>query len=117
MKKRGEWNRGARQHNYLRTLLLDKRVHDKWSIEQLTLVQRIMNIWTSTGVTPAESTLIIQSALHILALGLILMININRDLKAARDKQLQTYQHHLLFVFYTPPLGRRNVPNIRKLIK
>ena len=31
-------------YNYLRTLLFDKRVHDKWSIEQRTFVQRIMNI-------------------------------------------------------------------------
>jgi hypothetical protein len=28
---------------HLRALLFDSRVHDKWSFEQLTLVQRIMN--------------------------------------------------------------------------
>ena len=28
---------------HLRALLFDSRVHDKWSFEQLPLVQRIMN--------------------------------------------------------------------------
>ncbi len=37
---------------HLRALLFDSRVHDKWSFEQLPLVQRIMNTVekTSTGV-------------------------------------------------------------------
>ena len=41
---------------HLRALLFDSRVHDKWSYEQLPLVQRIMNTVekTSTGVTPAD---------------------------------------------------------------
>ena len=41
---------------HLRALFFDSRVHDKWSFEQLPLVQRIMNTVekTSTGVTPAE---------------------------------------------------------------
>ena len=41
---------------HLRALLFDSRVHDKWSFEQLPLVQRITNTVekTSTGVTPAE---------------------------------------------------------------
>ena len=41
---------------HLRALLFDSRVHDKWSFEQLPLIQRIMNTVekTSTGVTPAE---------------------------------------------------------------
>ena len=41
---------------HLRSLLFDSRVHDKWSFEQLPLVQRIMNTVekTSIGVTPAE---------------------------------------------------------------
>jgi len=41
---------------HLRALLFDSRVHDKWSFEQLPLVQRIMNTVekTSTAVTPAE---------------------------------------------------------------
>ena len=39
-----------------RALLFDSRVHDKWSFEQLPLVQRIMNTVekTLTGVTPAD---------------------------------------------------------------
>ena len=46
---------------HLRALLFDSRIHDKWSFEQLPLVQRIMNTVekTSTGVTPAD--LITQS--------------------------------------------------------
>ena len=42
--------------HHLRAMLFDARVHDKWSYEQLPLVQRIMNTVekTSTGVTPAE---------------------------------------------------------------
>ena len=49
---------GANQDElrHLRTLLFDSRVHDKWSFEQLPLVQHIMNTVekTSTGVTPAD---------------------------------------------------------------
>ena len=47
-------NQEALRH--LRALLFDSRVHDKWSFEQLPLVQRIMNTVekTSTGVTPAD---------------------------------------------------------------
>jgi len=38
---------------HLRALLFDSRVHDKWSFEQLLLVQRIMNTVekTTTGVS------------------------------------------------------------------
>ena len=41
---------------HLRALLFDSHVHDKWSFEQLPLVQRIMNTVekTSSGVTPAD---------------------------------------------------------------
>ena len=41
---------------HLSVVLFDSLVHDKWSFEQLPLVQRIMNTVekTSTGVTPAE---------------------------------------------------------------
>jgi transcription termination factor NusB len=41
---------------HLRALLFDKRVYNKWSFEELPLVQRIMNTVekTATGVTPAE---------------------------------------------------------------
>ncbi len=55
---------------HLRALLFDSRVHDKWSFEQLPLVQRIMNTVekTSTGVTPAELILnhSIRLSSHIL---------------------------------------------------
>ena len=41
---------------HLNAILFDSRFHDKWSFEQLPMVQRIMNTVekTSTGVTPAE---------------------------------------------------------------
>ena len=41
---------------HLRALLFDSRIHDKWSFEQLPLVQCILNTVekTSTGVTPAD---------------------------------------------------------------
>ncbi len=41
---------------HLNAILFDSRVHDKWSFEQLPIVQRIMNTVekTSTGVTPAQ---------------------------------------------------------------
>ena len=41
---------------HLNAILFDTRVHDKWSFEQLPMVQRIMNTVekTSTGVSPAE---------------------------------------------------------------
>jgi len=56
---------------HLRALLFDSRVHDKWSFEQLPLVQRIMNTVekTTTGVSPAELILsnAIRLSVHILA--------------------------------------------------
>ena len=41
---------------HLRAMRFGARVHDKWSYEQLPMVQRIMNTVekTSTGVTPVE---------------------------------------------------------------
>ena len=50
----GRANQEVMRH--LRALLFDSRVHDKWSCEQLPLVQPIMNTVekTSTGVTPAD---------------------------------------------------------------
>ena len=41
---------------HLNAIMFDSRVHDKWSFEQLPMVQRIMNTLekTSTGVTPAQ---------------------------------------------------------------
>ncbi len=55
---------------HLRALLFDSCVHDKWSFEQLPLVQRIINTEekTSIGVTPAELILShsIRLSSHIL---------------------------------------------------
>ena len=50
---------------HLRALLFDSCVRDKWSFEQLPLVQRIMNTveTTSTGVTPAE--LILSNSIRL----------------------------------------------------
>ena len=50
---------------HLRAMLFDARVHDKWSFEQLPMVQRIMNTVekTSTGVTPAE--LILNNSIRL----------------------------------------------------
>ncbi len=41
---------------HLNAILFDSRVYDRWSFEQLPMVQRIMNTVekTSTGVTPAQ---------------------------------------------------------------
>jgi transposase InsO family protein len=52
---------------HLNALLFDERVHDKWSYEQLPMMQRIMNTVekTSTGVTPAE--LILNNAIRLQA--------------------------------------------------
>jgi hypothetical protein len=58
---------------HLSAMLFDARVHDKWSFEQLPMVQRIMNTVekTSTGVSTAELILInsIQLSNRILAPG------------------------------------------------
>jgi transposase InsO family protein len=50
---------------HLRAMLFDARVHDKWSYEQLLMVQRIMNTVekTSTGVTPGE--LILNNSIRL----------------------------------------------------
>ncbi len=50
---------------HLRALLFDKRVYNKWSFEELPVVQRIMNTVekTATGVTPAE--LILKNSLRL----------------------------------------------------
>ena len=52
---------------HLRVILFDARVHDKWSYEQLSMVQRIMNTVekTATGVTPAE--LILNNSIRLSA--------------------------------------------------
>ena len=50
---------------HLRVMLFDARVHDKWSYEQLPMVQRIMNTVekTSTGVSSAE--LILNNSIRL----------------------------------------------------
>ena len=52
---------------HLRAKLFDARVLDKWSYEQLPMVQRIINTVekTSTGVTPAE--LILNNSIRLSA--------------------------------------------------
>ena len=54
---------------HLRAILFDARVHDKWSYEQLPMVQRIMNTVekNSTGVTSAE--LVLNNSIRLLAIG------------------------------------------------
>ena len=128
-------NQEALRH--LRALLFDSRVHDKWSFEQLPLVQRIMNTVekTSTGVTPAELILShsIRLSSHILT---PIKSNVNSSdfslsgrldewilrqhtlLLVAQGHQLQTkvvendpdvtdYPVNS-YVLYTPPMGRSN---------
>ena len=48
-------------------ILFDKRVYNKWSFEELPLVQRIMNTVekTATGVTPVEKTAYTQQFITI----------------------------------------------------
>ena len=50
----------------------DSRVHDKWSFEQLPLVQRIMNTVekTSTGITPADLILSHSIRLNLISCNL-----------------------------------------------
>ena len=50
---------------HLNAILFDSRVHDKWSFEQLPIVQRIMNTVekTSTGITTAQ--LILNNSIQL----------------------------------------------------
>ena len=50
---------------HLRAIHFDARMHDKWSYEQLPMVQRIMNTVekTATEVTPAE--LILNNSIRL----------------------------------------------------
>jgi hypothetical protein len=50
---------------HLNAILFDSRVHDRWSFEQLPMIQRIMNTVekTSTGVTPAQ--LILNNSMQL----------------------------------------------------
>ena len=52
---------------HLRAIHFDARMHDKWSYEQLPMVQRIMNTVekTATEVTPAE--LILNNSIRLSA--------------------------------------------------
>ena len=65
---------------HLRTLLFDSCVHDKWSFEQLPLVQRIMNTVekTSTGVSSTELirshsirliVIVLSQVIHLFPIG------------------------------------------------
>ena len=106
---------------HLNAILFDSRVHDKWSFEQLPMVQRIMNTVekTSTGVTPAQlilnnykslSSQILQSQRvmyppdttrpdHQIALSDRMDEWISRQttlITVARDKQSQTDFHSLV---------------------
>ena len=47
---------------HLNAILFDSRVHDRWSFEQLPMVQRIMNTVekTSIGVTPTHPTRLLR---------------------------------------------------------
>jgi transposase InsO family protein len=106
---------------HLNAILFDSRVHDRWSFEQLPMVQRIMNTVekTSTGVTPAQlilnnsislSSQILQSQRvmyppdttrpdHQVALSDRMDEWISRQttlIKVARDKQSQTDFHSLV---------------------
>ena len=123
---------------HLRAMLFDARVHDKWSYEQLPMVQRIMNTVekTSTGVTPTELILnnSIRLSNRILAPGSVnptsrVALSDTMDNGVARQHTLlqvaQAHQHqsdsHLLveypriteypvhsYVLFTPPDGRGN---------
>ena len=111
---------------HLRAMLFD----DKWSYEQLPMVQRIMNTVekTSTGVSPAELILnnSIRLSNQILAPGSVnptsrVALSGTMDNWVARQYTLlqvaQAHQHqsdsHLLveydsYVLFTPPVGRGN---------
>jgi hypothetical protein len=106
---------------HLNAILFDSRVHNKWSFEQLPMVQRIMNTVekTSTGVTPAE--LILNNSIRLterillpptqaMSSGQFALSDTMDDwiarqsilIKVARDKQLRT-DHHAL-VEYDPTI-------------
>ena len=116
---------------HLCALLFDSRVHDKWSFEQLPLVQRILNTVekTSTGITPADLILT-----HSIRLTSHIMSPVNshidssdtslsdrRDewisrqhtlLVVAKENQLQTDQHKVVEndaeITDYPPMGHSN---------
>jgi hypothetical protein len=100
---------------HLNAILFDARVHDKWSYEQLPMVQRIMNTVekTSTGVTPAELILnnsirlterILTPPTEALSSGQIALSDTMDDwiarqftlIKVAQERQLQSDSHALV---------------------
>jgi len=124
---------------HLRALLFvhDSRVHDKWSFEQLPLVQRIINTLekTTTGVSPAE--LILSHAIRLSAHILAPVVREGEPANIALAEQMDAWierQHTLLiaaqhradrhrlvlhdpditeypvnsYVLYTPPSGHDN---------
>ena len=105
----------------MNAILVDSRVHNKWSFEQLPMVQRIMNTVekTSTGVTPAELILnnsirlterILLPSTQAMSSGQFALSDTMDEwiarqsilIKVARDKQLLT-DHHAL-VEYDPTI-------------
>ena len=86
---------------HLRAFLFDSRVHDKWSFEQLPLVQRIMNTVekTSTGVTPTEHILS-----HSIPLSSHILTPVQRNVESSdislssRLDEWISRQHKLLLV-------------------
>ena len=122
---------------HLKALLFDSRVHDKWSFEQLPLVQRIMNTVekTSTGVTGAHPQSFhppviscndpisgIDSSDTSLSDRMDEWISRQHTLLVvAQENQLKSDQHQLVendpditnypiysYVLFTPPTGRSN---------
>ena len=85
---------------HLRALLFDSRVHDKWSFEQLPLVQRIMNTVekTSTGVTPAD--LILSHAVRLSSHIMTPISNVDSSDTSLSDRMDEwiSRQHTLLIV-------------------
>ena len=115
--------------HHLNTILFETRVHDKWSFEQLPIVQRIMNTVkkTSTGVSPVVLILkivfVLPSEYYCHLLKQIRIVEwVARQstlVRVARDKQLQTDYHTLVefnpiiteypvnsYVLFTSPVGR-----------
>ena len=99
---------------HLNAILFDTQIHDKWSFEQLPMVQRIMNTVekTSTGVSPAALILnnsilterILLPPTQAKSSGQFALSDtmdewVTRQstlVRVARDKQLQTDFHALV---------------------
>ena len=75
---------------HLRALLFDNRVHDKWSFEQLPLVEK-----TSTGVTPVD--LILS---HSIRLTSHIMSPVSSSVDSS-DTSLYCIHLQLLCIVYT----------------